>query len=62
MDNREGSKARDKKQRRPVLLEETHEKFLAAVRKREMPAATKVKMSGSKKPKNKERTGTHTYN
>ena len=33
VDNRERTKARDEKQRRPILLEETPEKFLAAVRK-----------------------------
>ena len=41
--------ARDKKQRRHFLLEEQHEKFVAAVTKWEMLAATKVKMSGSEK-------------
>ena len=55
MDNRERTRARDKKQRRSILLEETHETFLAAVRKLEIPAATnfKVKMSGSKKQETK---------
>ena len=33
------------------LLEEQHENFVAAVRKWEMLAATKVKMSGSEKKK-----------
>ena len=32
---------------RPISLEEKHENFIAVVRKLEMPAATKVKMSGS---------------
>ena len=41
MDNRERATARDKKQRRPISLEEKHENFIAAVR---MLAATKVKM------------------
>ena len=35
------------------LLEEQHENFAAAVRKREMLAATKAKMSGSEKKVNK---------
>ena len=38
-----------KKQRRHFLLEEQRENFVAVVRKREMLAATKVKMSGSEK-------------
>jgi len=33
-------------------LEEKHENFIAAVRKREMLAATMVKMSGSEKKAN----------
>ena len=45
MDNRERARVRDKKQRRPILLKEKHENFLAAVRKWEMLANTKVKMS-----------------
>ena len=32
---------------RPISLEEKHENFIAVVRKREMLAATQVKMSGS---------------
>ena len=36
---------RDKKQRRPISLEEKHKNF----KKEEMLAATKVKMSGSEK-------------
>jgi len=38
-----------KKQVRRISLEEKHETFIAAVRKREILAATKVKISGSKK-------------
>ena len=38
-----------KKQRRHFLLEEQRENFVAVVRKREMLAATKVKMSGNEK-------------
>ena len=34
MDNRERARARDKKQRRPISLEEKHENFIAALRKR----------------------------
>ena len=45
MDNRERARVRDKKQRRPILSKEKHENFLAAVRKLEMLANTKVKMS-----------------
>ena len=47
----ERARARDKKQRRPISLEEEHENFIAAVRKWEMLAATQVKMSGSVKKK-----------
>ena len=50
-DNRERARDRDKKQRRPISFEEKHENFIAAVRKREMLAATKVKKSGSEKKK-----------
>ena len=42
-----------KKQRRHYLLEEQHENFIAAVRKWEMLAATRVKMSGSQKKVNR---------
>ena len=48
--NRERARARQK-QRRPISLEEKHKNF----KKREMLAATKVKMSGSEK----KATGTH---
>ena len=49
MDNRERAKARDKERRRPISLEEKLVNFIAVVTKREMLAATKVKMSGSEK-------------
>ena len=57
MDNRERAKARDKR-RRPISLEEKLVNFIAVVRKREMLAATKVKVSGSEKKKKEKRTGT----
>ena len=47
MGNREIARARNKKQRRPISLEEKHENSIAAMRKWEMLAATKVKMSDS---------------
>ena len=40
-----------KKQRRPISLEEKRKHFIAAVRKWDMLAATKEKMSGSEKKK-----------
>ena len=40
---------RDKKQRRPISLEEKHKNF----KKWEMPATTKVKMSGSEQKINR---------
>ena len=43
------ARARDKKQRRHFLLEDQHENFVAAVKTLELLAATKVKISGSKK-------------
>ena len=49
VDNRERAKARDKERRRPISLEEKLVNFIAVVGKREMLAATKVKMSGSEK-------------
>ena len=49
VDKRERARARDKKQRRPISLEEKRENFIAVVRKWEMLAATEVKMSGSEK-------------
>ena len=42
-------------QRRPTSFEEKHENFIAAVRKGEMLAATKVKMSGSQTKVNRNR-------
>ena len=41
-----------------ILLEEKHENYIAAVRKWEMLAATKVKVSGSEKT---EWTGTQAF-
>ena len=46
---RQRTRARDKKQRRHFLLGEQHENFVAPVRKWEMVAPTKVKISGSEK-------------
>ena len=51
MDNRERAKARDEERRRPISLEEKLVNFIALVRKREILAATKVKMSGSETKK-----------
>ena len=56
-DNRERAGAITEKQRRPISPEEKRENFTAAVRKREMPAATNVKMRGSEKKVNR-----NTYN
>ena len=47
VDNKEGARASDWKQRRRISLEEKHENFLAALKKWEMLTASKVKMSGS---------------
>ena len=58
VDRRERARARDKKQRRPISLEEKRENFIAVVRKWEMLAATEVKMSGCEKKK--KLTGTNT--
>ena len=52
MDNRERARARDKKQRRPISLEEKHENFISG-EKKERRAATKVKISGSHKKSQK---------
>ena len=57
VDNRERERASDWKQRRRISWEEKHENFIAAVRKREMLAASKVKMSGSEKIKANMNTG-----
>ena len=46
------------KQLRPILFVEKHKNFIAVIRKWEILAATKVKMSGSEKPK---WTGTQTF-
>ena len=54
MDNRERARARDKKQRRPISLEEKHENFISG-EKKERRAATKVKISGSHKKSEQER-------
>ena len=53
IDNRERARAKNWKQRRRISLKETHEDFIAVVRKWEMLAASKVKMSGSEKDKGK---------
>ena len=53
MDDKERARARDEKQRRLISLEEKHETLIAAVRKWEMLAATKVKTSGSEKEANR---------
>ena len=50
MENREIAKTRNKKNNlRTILLEEKHENFIVVVRKWEMLAATKVKISDSEK-------------
>ena len=50
-------KNKNKNKRRHFLLEKQHENFEVAMRKSEMLAATKVKMSGSEKKKaNKQKT------
>ena len=51
VDKRERARASDLKQRRRISLEEKHENFIVAVRKWEMLAASKVKMSSSEKIK-----------
>ena len=51
VDNRERARAKDKKTREKK--KEKHENFIAAVRKWEMQAATKVKISGSDKKVNR---------
>ena len=61
MEKRERAEARNKKQRRPILLKEKHENFIAAaMRKWEMLAATKMKMSVSGK-KSEQRHIQHTF-
>ena len=54
--NRERVRASDCKQRRRISLQEKHENVIAAVRKWEMLAASKVKMSGSEKIKSERNT------
>ena len=59
VDNREKASSRDKKQqqqqqRRRISSEQKHNNFLESVRKQEILAATKVKMSGSEKTKDKQ--------
>ena len=54
--NRERARASDCKQRRRISLQEKHENVIAAVRKWEMLAASKVKMSGSEKIKSERNT------
>ena len=59
VDNREKASSRDKKkqqqqQRRRISSEQKHNNFLQSVRKQEILAATKVKMSGSEKTKDKQ--------
>ena len=53
---RKSARAREKKQRRRLLLKEQHENCVAAVRKWKMPAVTGVKMSDSKKKWTRTRT------
>ena len=55
VDNRERARASDWKQRRRILLEEKRENFIAAVRKWEILAASKV--SDSEKIKENMNTG-----
>ena len=57
VDNRERAEASDSKQRRRISLEQKAENFIAAVRKSEMPAASKMKMRGSEKIKANMNTG-----
>ena len=59
--NRERAKASDWKQRRRILLEEKHENFIAAVRKWDMLAASKMKMSGSENIKAYMNTGNEIF-
>ena len=49
VDNRKRARARDKRQRRRISLEEQHKNFIAAVRRQEMLVTRKMKMSGSEK-------------
>ena len=60
MDNRERARARDKKQRRRILLERQRENFVSASREKMRNAsgwqgeASKAKMSGSEKKSEQE--------
>ena len=54
VDNSERPRASYWRQRRRISMEEKHENFIAAVRKWEMLAASKVKLSGSERKKNQE--------
>ena len=54
--NREIVRASDCRQRRRISLQEKNENVIAAVRKWEMLAASKVKMSGSEKIKSERNT------
>ena len=55
MDNRERTRVRDKNKGDKFFLE-THENFIAVVRKWGMLAASKMKMSGSAKESEQEHT------
>ena len=57
VDNRGRARESAWKQRRRILLEEKHENFIVAVRKWEILAASKVKMSDSEKIKENMNTG-----
>ena len=54
--NRERVRASDCRQRRRISLQQKNENVIAAVRKWEMLAASKVKMSGSEKIKSERNT------
>ena len=56
LDKRERARARDKKQKRPISLEEKLENFIAAVGKRGNASGHQGEISGSEK---KKWTGTH---
>ena len=58
VENRARARERNKEQRRPISLEEKHEYFITVVRKSELLAATKVKISSSEKKK----VNRNTYN
>ena len=54
VNNRERARTRDTKQRRRISLEQQHENYIAAGRRWEMLATSKVKMSGNGKKSKKE--------